>query len=204
MIKTIFIDVGGVLVRTENTDARKGWEKKLHLKSGQLTRELYKIQPAKDATVGKVTADAIWKNVAEKFSLSTTSLQDLRKDFFAGDKLNKSFYAFVKEIHKKYKIVLLTNAWDDARKTNIQKFHLDKICDTMIISSEVGARKPSKKIFKMALNVANATASESIYIDDKMENIRVGKELGFNTILFKETQDAISEIKMQLEVKMLR
>lgn len=193
--QTFFIDVGGVLIRTENTIARKRWEKKLHLKPRQLTHELYKIQPAAGATIGQVSADTIWKNVAEKFSLSASDLKQLRKDFFAGDKLNQDLYTFVRKIHNDYKVVLFTNGWDDVRKTNIEKFHLDKICDNMIISAEVGMRKPRKKIFKMALNIMNATAAESLYIDDKMENIKVGREIGFHTILFKHTNDAISKIK---------
>lgn len=197
-ITTIFIDVGGVLVRTKNTNARKVWEKKLNLKPRTLTRQIYKIQPAVEATIGQVTAEKIWQNVAEKYSLNNIDSQKLRKDFFAGDKLNQELYDFVKTLHKDFKIVLFTNAWDDARKVNISKYHLDKICDSMIISAEVGMRKPHKKIYKMALNLMNTTADESLYIDDLMENIRAGQEMGFHSIHFKYTNPAITAIKKLL------
>ncbi len=68
-ITTFLVDVGGVLVRTKSTSARKPWEKKLGLKPRQLTREISKIQPAKEATVGLVTAEKIWQNVSEKYSI---------------------------------------------------------------------------------------------------------------------------------------
>lgn len=195
-IKTLFIDVGGVLVRTESTSKRREWEKRLHLKPRQLTREVYKIQPATEATTGLVTADKIWQNVGEKFSLQNKDLEKLRNDFFDGDRLNTDFYKFVLSIRKDYKIALFTNAWDDARETNIQRFHLDKICDNMIISAEVGMRKPHKKFFLMGLNVMNASASESVFVDDRAENIRAGREMGFQTVLFKSTDDAIERIKL--------
>lgn len=197
-IKTIFVDIGGVLVRTKNTNARKIWEKKLGLKPRQLTHEIYKVQPAAEATVGLVTADKIWQNIAHKYSLNDSESNALRKDFFAGDKLNEAFYKYVVTLHKKYKIALFTNAWDDARTTNIQKFHLDKICDNMIISSEVKMRKPHKKIFKLALNLMNTTAGESVFIDDTMENIRVGREMGLHSIHFIHTKPAIDQIRRLL------
>lgn len=194
LIKTFFIDVGGVLVRTYDTSKRRDWEKKLGLKPRQLTHEIYKIEPAAAATVGLVTSEKIWLDIAEKFSLSKEKLMQLKNDFFDGDLLNLDFYNFLQKHHQIYKIALFTNAWDDARETNVQKFHLDKICDNMIISAEVGLRKPNKKMFEMALNIMNAKASESIFIDDTMENIKTGKDMGFNTILFKNTNDTISKI----------
>ncbi len=193
-ITTILLDVGGVLARTKSTSARKPWEKKLHLLPRQLTREISKIQPAKEATVGLVTAEKIWQNVAEKYSINTTDLAQLRIDYFKGEKLNKEFYTYIQKLHKNYKIVLFTNAWDDAREIYTSKYHLDKICDQMIISAEEGLRKPNKKFYYRAIELLNVKPQEVIYVDDRMENIKVGKQIGFNSILFNYTGHVIDQI----------
>ncbi len=193
-ISTFLIDVGGVLARTKNTAARKRWEKKLNLPPRQLTREISKIQPAKEATVGLITADEIWKSVAEKYSINKIDLEQLRKDYFAGEKLNREFYSYVKKIRKNYKVVLFTNAWDDGRYVYTHKYHLDKICDRMIISAEEGMRKPNKKFYYRAIELLNVKPEEVIYIDDRMENIKVGKAIGFRSFLFNYTGHVIDQI----------
>ncbi|HVF69444.1 MAG TPA: HAD family phosphatase [Xanthomonadales bacterium] len=194
-IKIILTDVGGVLVRTESIRARKHWEQKLHMKSGQLTREISKIQPAKEATVGLVSAEEIWHNVAEKYSINRADLKQLRIDYFKGEKLNKEFYSFIQKLHKDFKVVLFTNAWDDGREVYTDKYQLDKICNQMIISAEEGMRKPHKKFYFRALELLHVKPQEVIYIDDRKENIKAGKEIGFNSILFSHTKDVIDQIK---------
>lgn len=193
-ITTFLIDVGGVLARTKNIAARKHWEKKLSLLPRQLTREISKIQPAKEATVGLVTAEKIWQNVAEKYSINKTDLAQLRIDYFKGEKLNKEFYSYIQKLHKNYKIVLFSNAWDDGRDVYTRKYHLDKICDRMIISAEEGLRKPNKKFYYRAIKLLKVNPQEVIYIDDRAENIKVGKQIGFNSIQFNYTGHVIEQV----------
>jgi len=197
-IKTFFIDVGGVLVRTESTSARRAWEQKLHLLPRQLTKEISKIQPAKEATVGLVSAAKIWQNVAKKYSLNNSDLEQLKKDFFAGEESNQEFQSYVSSLRKNYKVALFTNAWDDARDVYTNKYHLDTICDQMIISAEQGLRKPHKKFYYRALELMKTTPAESIYIDDRLENIKAGREIGFHSILFKTTEQTIGDIEAYL------
>jgi HAD superfamily hydrolase (TIGR01549 family) len=194
-IKIFFIDVGGVLVNTQSTKKRRIWEEKLHLKPRQLTKELQKIQPAKEATIGLVTTESIWNNVAKKYSLTRNELAQLKQDFYAGEKINQQFYDYVQKLHKKYKIVLFSNVWDDGRMVYGQKFGLDKICDQMILSAEVGMRKPNKKIFKYALKQNNVLPTEAVFIDDTLANIKTGQEMGLNCIHFKNNDETILQIE---------
>ncbi|HUQ85841.1 MAG TPA: HAD-IA family hydrolase [Candidatus Limnocylindrales bacterium] len=193
-IKVILTDVGGVLVRTENTLLRRAWEDKLDLKPRTLTREIQKIQPAKEATIGLVSAENIWQNISQKYSLDPRELQLLKHDYFAGEKLNQKFYEYLEKIHKSYKIVIFSNAWDDGREVYTKKFHLDKITDQMIISAEEGMRKPHKKFYQQALKKLGVLPEEILYLDDRMENIKVGKAIGFNSILFNYTGHVIDQI----------
>ena len=42
--------------------------------------------------------------------------------------------------------------------------------------------KPSKEIFKLAINRFNLTPNNTVFIDDNLENIKAAKDLKFRTI----------------------
>lgn len=56
-----------------------------------------------------------------------------------------------------------------------------------VFSNEIGLVKRKNKIYKVAIKKLKCKASESIFIDDKKENIERAEKLGINGILFKNT-----------------
>jgi len=190
-IKGLLIDVGGVLVQTIDTAKREVWEKRLHLVSGELTNEVYLIEPADRATVGKASYEEIWQDIQKRFSLSDTDMDQLKIDFSAGDQLNLEFYNYIKKIRSQYKTIILSNAWKDERDIYTNHYHLDKIVDEMIISAEVGMKKPDENIFKFALEKLGTLPEETLFIDDTKENIHEAKQLGIPSILFIDTDTTI-------------
>ena len=197
-IKGIIVDVGGVLVREVDKSARKPWQTKLHLTHRELTREVYRTGKGSLATIGKVNPEEIWLDIKKKFNLTEKEITELKEDFFAGNQLNQEFYSFIQELHNQYKTAILSNAWPGFRETYTHKYHLDKIVDQMILSDEVGMRKPNKTIFRLALQRINLKAEEVIYIDDRPDNIRTAQDLGMHVVLFVHTKMTIEKIKRLL------
>lgn len=197
-IKTIILDVGGVLVQTVDTSKRHPWEARLGLSKGQLTDEVYSMEPADFATIGLTTDEIIWKDLEKRFALSDEDIGQMKEDFYSGDRLNVEFYIFVQSLKYKYKIALFTNAWENARHVYINRYHLDQITEEMIISAEVGLEKPDIKYFELALGRLNTLAENALFIDDTLENIKAAKELGIHTILFKTNEQAIEDINRAL------
>ena len=54
-----------------------------------------------------------------------------------------------------------------------------------IFSYKVGLLKPDPKIYKLTLKKLKLQPKETVFIDDKIENVRAANELGMNGILFK-------------------
>ena len=78
---------------------------------------------------------------------------------------------------------LISNATNLARKV-LKRLDLERYFDPIVISSEIGHRKPSREIFDAALDQAGAAPSRSIYIGDKPAVDVVGaKKAGMNAIL---------------------
>jgi epoxide hydrolase-like predicted phosphatase len=198
LINTIIVDVGGVLIRESNINSRKNWVAKLHITQKQLKKEVYKTGKASLATIGKVKPEQIWQDIKNKYNLTTSEINKLEQDFYAGDKLNNSFFTFIRSLHKTYKTAILSNAWLDSRKIYTKRFHLDLIVDQMIISAEEGVRKPNKKIFELALKRLAVSAEETVYVDDHLDNIKTAAALGMHTILFTTTKETIEKIKRLL------
>jgi len=82
-----------------------------------------------------------------------------------------------------FKLGLISNATDLARKV-VNHLGLSKYFETVVISDEVGFRKPDKRIFKLAASKANVSPSRILYVGDKFEVDVVGaRGAGMNSIL---------------------
>jgi len=65
-----------------------------------------------------------------------------------------------------FKLGVVSNATDLARKV-LDNLELSQYFDFLILSDEVGIRKPSPEIFNIALKAAHARPNRALYIGDK-------------------------------------
>jgi glucose-1-phosphatase len=63
-----------------------------------------------------------------------------------------------------------------------------------VYSNEVGARKPSRVIYQVALAALGATPAETLYIDDIAEYAETARQLGLDAIRFENPQQLIGEL----------
>lgn len=57
--------------------------------------------------------------------------------------------------------------------------------DQVFTSFEIGIRKPEFEFYKVVLREAGANPSETIFVDDKIENVIAARSLGINGIVFE-------------------
>ena len=94
-----------------------------------------------------------------------------------------------------YPIYLLSNfPGDQFEKYRLQNSFLDEF-DDKIISGNVGLAKPDIKIYELAVKKFNLVPEESLFIDDKIENIKGAEAVRINTIHLKDPKDLPKEIK---------
>jgi len=80
------------------------------------------------------------------------------------------------------KLALISNEGAGITEYRVEKFKLRELADFLVISNFVRFRKPDTDIWKLALNLAGAAPSESIYIDDRELFANVAASIGFTTI----------------------
>lgn len=194
-IRAIMTDVGGVLIQTFDHVKRHEWEEVLHLPHGQLSKEVFQMQPGELATIGKISVHEIWDGLQEKFNLTDEQKKQIQKDFYAGDRINTVLFDFFRQLHNELEIIILSNAWDNARDIYTEKYKLDQIAEKMILSAEVGLRKPDEAIFSLAIkSLHTQNPDEILFIDDETPNIESATRMGFQTIHFTDTHSFIQEL----------
>jgi len=70
--------------------------------------------------------------------------------------------------------------------------------DVLIFSCKEGFRKPGKEIYEIALRRLNTQPEETIFIDDRIENIRAAESLGIHTILFENIKQFKKNLKLHI------
>ena len=69
------------------------------------------------------------------------------------------------------------------------------VFDVIIVSAEVGAAKPSEKIYRIALEQLLVEPNEAVFVDDFIENIEACEKLGMMGIHFTDAESALKQLK---------
>ena len=86
---------------------------------------------------------------------------------------------------------LLSNSWglDYDRSDWLDMF------DVVVISGEVGMRKPERQIFDLTLDRIRLPAAECVFIDDMAHNVAAAGEAGLAGILHRSFDQTASELE---------
>ena len=84
--------------------------------------------------------------------------------------------------NKKYECYVLSNwSWETFNNMDTEYPFL-KLFDGLIISGKEKMIKPDKEIYLLAIKKFKLNPNQTVFIDDKIENINTAKNLGFKTI----------------------
>ena len=94
---------------------------------------------------------------------------------------NIEFLKQVREVNK-LNLALISNEGQGITEYRVAKFKLRELADFLVVSCFVHMRKPDRSIWQLALDLAQVTTGESIYIDDRAMFADRAAELGFTSI----------------------
>jgi putative hydrolase of the HAD superfamily len=201
MIKAVVLDIGGVVLRTEDKSGRRALEQTYGLPPGGVDALVFKSQAAAESTLGKASPEKIWQHVADELSLSDDALQAFQQTFWQGDQIDQNLIQFLQRLRPKYTTDFLTNAWVNSRDALEEQYGIveGQTVDHLLISSELGIAKPDPKIYDILSETINARFEQIIFVDDNIENIEVASALGMHTIHFRPGMDLIAHIQNRLD-----
>lgn len=103
--------------------------------------------------------------------------------------MDSAFYLFADAFMDKYHYALLSNDVSDWSKYITEYYGLNKYLPIKIVSADVHYRKPTHRIFEIALERLSVSAEDCIFIDNSVANLRTAHEIGMNTILFNRDNE---------------
>jgi putative hydrolase of the HAD superfamily len=103
--------------------------------------------------------------------------------------------------HKGYRLYVLSNFHLLAYENVTKRYDFFGYFDGDIISYKENLLKPEKDIYNKLIKKFNINPKESIFIDDTKENIESAAWLGFETILFINSEDLVKNLnKFQIHI----
>ena len=96
------------------------------------------------------------------------------------------------------KTALLSNSWG---VSSYPRQRLIEIMDVIVISGEIGMRKPDPKIFDHTVTELGLSHDRCVFVDDHPGHLKAAAELGMRTVLHRGPATTIEELEGLFDVK---
>ena len=194
-IRAIIFDFGGVLVRMSDNTPRLRLAERLGVPLSQLDDLVFFSDSAQKASQGEFTIQQHWEAVRVELGIPPDEMPKFLQQYWSADDVNYELLAYIRTLRPRYKVGLLSNAWDDLRQTLHERWNIDGLFDELIISAEVHLMKPDPRIYHLAVERLGVRAEEAVFIDDMVSNVDAAQAEGLFSIQFHDTQQVIAELQ---------
>ena len=193
-ITCLFLDIGGVLL----TD---GWDHHARKRAAaHFKLELAEMEDRHHLTFdtyeeGKLTLEDYLNRVVF-YKKRRFARAQFRRFMFAQSKPYPNMIEWVRKLKAKYglKIVVVSNEARELNCHRIRTFKLDQFVDAFISSCFVHVRKPDADIFRLALDVAQVSARQVIYIENTPMFVEIAEGLGIRGILHTDYHSTCAKL----------
>ena len=150
---------------------------------------------------GDISDDEFSRDFAARLEEATGQHVDpdgLVDRIFAGMTAEEDmFEAVVHARRAGYRTALLSNSW------GLSLYPRDRfpdMFDVVVISGEVGLRKPDPNIFNLTTDKLGIAAERCIFVDDHPGHLKGALEVGMTTVLHRAPKETIEELEGLLQV----
>jgi putative hydrolase of the HAD superfamily len=202
-ITTLFLDIGGVLL----TDGwghkfRKMAVKEFHLNQQEMEDRHQSVFETFE--LDKITLEE-YLNLVIFYKHRTITPVRFKEFMFARSESDPKMIDLIRQLKAMYglKIVAVSNESRELNNYRIQKFRLNEFVDAFISSCYVGLRKPDPDIFRLALDIAQVTTEQIVYIENTPMFVRIAEGLGIRGIWhtdYKSTCEQLTSFGLEVEL----
>ena len=192
-IKAIVFDIGGVLAK-ENYSKKSLDEHYLISVHKYMARKLKINLDSWFDSIDSLYAKAIEGIISREKAIDGMAnnlkinkiflIKYFKKAYKRSLKENKALYKIAFKLKKNYKIAILSDQWYLSKDVFVKKKNMEKF-DQVIISCDVGMRKPGLKIYQLLIKKLKLKPAEIVFIDNREFNLKPAEKLGMKTILFE-------------------
>lgn len=184
MLKTIFFDLGNVLVFFSHQKMFRQVSECTGLLPEEIQKILFEEKIQQYYESGQIDTSHFYE-IFKMRSPKRFDLTGLLKAFSDIFTPNASLFPLIEELKEKgLRLVLLSNTSECHYLRIYAEYPVLHLFDEQVLSYQVGALKPSEKIFLHALSKANCDPQHCFYTDDIPEFIQGAKKVGLDSELF--------------------
>lgn len=125
----------------------------------------------------------------------TNELEDFREQNYATIfKLFEDALPVLSGLHQKYRLTLVSNCAVGLSQV-IKTLGIAEFFDAIVLSYEVGARKPDKRIYVEAIREVQLAPGKCMFVSDEISDLEGANELGMKTMLVRQGNSADPDAK---------
>lgn len=189
MITTIIFDFFDVI----RDDGLTGW-----LKKHELTKSGKVLDITNENDQGAYTSHEFFSRLG---ALVGETAEEVHAELEGDHQFNEELVAYIEgKLRSKYKIGLISNSESAYLRKELDKYNIEPLFDTIIISSEVGAIKPQSKIFDMAFERLGCKPQEAIFIDDNPNYVKAAETLGIKGLVYRDFETFKNDLERLLNM----
>lgn len=200
-ITTLFLDIGGVLLTN-------GWDHKIRARAaGKFGLDYDEMNERHHLTFdtyeeGKLSLDE-YLNRTVFYEKRSFSQQEFKSFMYAQSQPYPEMIGLIGGLKTRHglRIAAVSNEGRELTTYRVQQFKLSMFIDIFVSSCFVHYRKPDADIYRIALDIAQASPDQVVYIDDRAMFVEVARGLGIRGILHKDyetTRKALETIGLSL------
>src|SRR5665213_489218 len=201
-ITCVFLDIGGVLL-TNGWDhpARKRAAVKFNLDLAEMENRHHLTFDTFEE--GDLSLEEYLSRVVfyQKQPFTRSKFEQF---MFSQSKPFPQMIELFRNLKAKYglKIVVVSNEGRELNSHRIHSFKLDQFVDSFVSSCFVHIRKPNAEIFRLALDIAQASAQQVIYVENTPMFVQIAEGMGIRSILhtnFTSTRERLASLGLHNE-----
>lgn len=194
-VKAIAFDYGAVFTyewRTRRFLAEH--DRALGLRPGTLFRHFFSGETWELVSTGKISEDEYFRRLQAAWEGPwPAGLEELRHGGAPLEGINRRVVRLAVALRRRHKVGLLSNATISLRGL-LSELGLLDLFHFVVISAEVGLRKPDPAVFHLTALVAEVDISECLLVDDKERNTTAAIAAGMQAIRFRSAAQLQREL----------
>lgn len=198
---TLVFDFGNVLGFFSHRKAAEQLAVYSPLSAEAILRRYLDPRVEEDFESGRLSLPAFRELVRQRCQVTC---DDAQLDLAIADMFtpNKAVCDLIPLLHRRYRLVLLSNT-NELHALHFRRQFADTLShfDALVLSHEVGVRKPCPDIYLHCQKLANAAPHQCVFIDDLPDNIEAARACGWRGIVYRRGLDlrrALNEIGIEV------
>jgi FMN phosphatase YigB (HAD superfamily) len=187
-MKTIVFDFGNVIGFFDYHQALARLQPHTELSAEQLL-VIFGGQLQDDYESGRITSADFLRTAKERcgFRCTTDEFSAAYVDIFWQ---NDAVCTLLPRLAERYKLLLGSNTCD-LHAIQFRRQFADALAhfDALVLSHEIGVRKPQARFFEHAQSLAGCAAHECLFIDDLHANVEGARACGWKGIVYRKDDD---------------